>query len=48
MNELLCQLSEYIKLGKMEALQTEPVSIEQIWEPLQERYQNLLDEKVWR
>ena len=45
MNELLCQLSEYIKLGKMEALQTESVSIEQIWEPLQERYQNLLDEK---
>lgn len=45
MNELLCQLSEYIKLGKMEALQTEPVNIEQIWEPLQERYQNLLEEK---
>ena len=45
MNELLCQLSEYIKLGKMEALQTEPVNIEQIWEPLRERYQNLLDEK---
>ena len=45
MNELLCQLSEYIKLGKMEALQTVPVNIEQIWEPLQERYQNLLEEK---
>ncbi len=45
MNELLCQLSEYIKLGKMDALQVESVNIEQIWEPLQERYQNLLEEK---
>lgn len=30
---------------KWKLLQTESVSIEQIWEPLQERYQNLLDEK---
>lgn len=48
MNELLCQLSEYIKLGKMEALQTESVSIEQIWSRYRNGIRIFWMKKVWR